>query len=672
MTVRQRVRALLSGSLGLAVALSLALGSAGLTAPPAHAATPILTMVTSATYDVIPDEQRVAVTVEITATSRRRDTATRKYTIDQAYLVVLPTASNLRLTGESGKPAVTVSSRSAAGTVVLLRFGTALASGKSLNLTLTFDVEDPGGATDRALRISPSLVAFTAWAFGTDDVAGSTVRVRLPAGYAAAIGRGPLSGPTTDPDGHLLFESDALATPATFVADVTADRPGVLLDERVSITVEGEPLTLLVRSWPDDPEWRARVGEVLAAGLPALGAAIGLAWPSAAELEVRETIARAGDVASADDGAGAFEPTSSRLDIPYTADPSAIVHGAAHGWFNAQLVADRWIAEGFAGLYAAQAGAAIGVEVTPIAMTPDALAEAVPLNAWVVGGSQDLFGHAAAMALANAIRELAGDEALRQVWRDAAAGIGAYQPEPPSGAGSDAGPEDGSPPLDWRSLLDLLEAGPAGSTGSFEKLWRQWVVRPADAALLDVRSGARVLYEEAVKASAPWVLPRSIRDAVRAWSFELATDELNQATEILELRREIEVAAAAVGLEPPDALRRQFEGTDGLQTAAAEAVTERAVIGAFEEVLAARPVDPDLMTQAGLIGVDPEPDIAAARLAFARGDLDETARLAASARAIWDDAPAIGRGRLVSGAAIAIAALLLLWLAIPRRRGAAR
>ncbi len=631
-------------SVGLGVAVALA--ALGPVAQPTLAAATTLTMVTETTYDVLPDENRVAVTVAIKATNLRRDTTTRHYYAEKAYLAVLPGTSNFQLKAPSGKPSVKVSSEGAAGTVLLLQFGSRLGAGKTLAMTLTFDIEDPGGAPERPLRISPSLVAFQAWAFGTEGIAGAKVRVRLPPGYAASIGRGPLAGPSTEPDGHLVFESDALPTPETFVADILADRPGVLLPEHRSTTVNGQTVLLLVRFWPDDPDWRIRVTDLLQRGLPALGSAIGIDWPST-QLEVRETIVRpiegSGDGAGLSE-AGAFDPVAARLDIPYLADPTAILHGAAHGWFNAGLVAERWLAEGFAALYTERAGAAIGVDVTSPKMSENALARAVPLNAWVAGTDADEFGYAASLLLARAIAERAGDVAMRDTWRAA--------------AGGPAAP-------DWRSFLDLLEAS---SGRSFEGLWRAWVVRPGDAALLDARSAARALYDLTVSDAGPWTLPQSIRDALEAWHFDIATSELEAAADVLQQRDDVARAASEAGLVPPESLRVAFEGEAGMPSAAAEALTELAVINVIRETVAARPVAPDLILQIGLLGSDADADVAAARDAFAAGNLDAALTFAAAATDTWAAAREVAQGRIVSGTTLGVAVLLLAWLVLSRRR----
>ena len=97
----------------------------------------------------------------------------------------------------------------------------------------------------------------------------------------------------------------------------------------------------------------------------------------------------------------------------------------------------------------------------------------------------ETYGYAASLELARAIAERAGDDALRRVWADAAAGKGAYQPPAGSAAAGAAEPETSPGPPDWRGLLDLLEA----ETGKdFVDLWQTWVVRPAELPLLGARA----------------------------------------------------------------------------------------------------------------------------------------------------------------------------------------
>src|SRR4029077_14540858 len=64
-----------------------------------------------------------------------------------------------------------------------------------------------------------------------------------------------------------------------------------------------------------------------------------------------------------------------------------------------------------------------------------------------------------------------------------------------TGTGAGEAPAPTAGPADWRSLLDLVEAH---TSTSFDALWRRWIVRPADAALLDARAAARREYQGGV------------------------------------------------------------------------------------------------------------------------------------------------------------------------------
>jgi hypothetical protein len=656
----------------LVAAAILAVSAIGLgpaSAPLAvRAAAPSLTLVTATTYEVRPEDGKVAVTVRITATNHLKDTVTRRFFFDQGYLSVLPGTSNFALTAPSGSPRVSESSRTESGVLLRLRFGSRIAAGKSLDLTLTFDLVDPGGTPDRAVRISPSLVLFQAWAFASTETPGSSVEVRVPDGYNVILGRGPLTGPTADAAGWQVYSSGSLETPLTFVADVAADRPGGYVDGRRAATVGSRTALVVFRAWPDDPAWRSRVTDLVIGGLPILAEAIGAPWPLEGPLTVTETLVR-----STGGYAGIFDPGKALAHIGYTASPGGVLHEAAHAWFNGALVADRWIAEAFASFYAERAAEAmdVAIETSELADLPSSAA--FPLNAWRATGEaepdEDAFGFAAALALAREIADRVGIGALRETWQDAAAGRPAYQPEAAmTGTSEDPGTgraalETGADPPDWRALLDLLEANadPSAAAG-LERLWRRWVVRPEDEALLEARTEARLAYEAAVDEAAPWLLPRSIRDAMRAWQFDAALEIVSDARDVLQLRERVGTAAGAAGLTGPDAIRPLFEAYDSLEEAGAEALDR------IRAAAAVRIAEPGIMDRVGLIGVDPEARLAAARAAFEAGDQDTALAEAAAAEVEWSSVPDVARGRLTSATLLTVAVLLLAWLVAQRRR----
>lgn len=661
--MRLRIRAGAAGA-ALFLVASLALVAAP---APARAATPDLTLVAAATYDVVPDAGRVAVTAAVTATNHLHDTVTKRFFFQTAYLAVQAGTSGFKISAPGLKPTVSVSSRKATYTVLKLDFGTQLAAGKSLTVTLRFTIKDPGGRPERAVRISPSIVSFTAWAFASASTPGSSVTVRFPAGYTVAIGRGPLRGPTTDGQGRDVWVSGPLTTPLTFIADVTADRPSDYTTTPLSALVGGRTASISLRSWPDDPAWRNRIGDLVVRGLPLLAGEIGLPWPLTSSLTVQEALVR-----NTGGYAGLFDPAAERIQISYTASSAVVLHEAAHAWFNGHLVADRWAAEAFASLYAERAAAGLKIKVVSPVLTAAMQANAIPLNAWGAVGTAppgtEAYAYAASLAFARAVAARAGGDHLQMIWARASAGIAAYQP--PSGA------ELVGQAPDWRGLLDLFEDT---TRTSFEDLWRQWIVRPSDLPLLDARTIARAAYDQAVADAGPWTLPRSIRDAMRAWQFDVATQGIDAAEAVIAQRSRLDTAAASAGLTLPAALQADFEGPGGLTAAAAEATAEQATIeairtaaatepGAPAATPASHPTAPTFLTTVGLVGADPAAELATARADFTAGRLNEAIDAASIAAATWGSAENVGRGRLVSLGLLALAVLLLARMLLLRRR----
>jgi hypothetical protein len=670
-----------AAAIAVALAVGLCLGLVPALAPaPVAAATPNLTIVSSATYDVRPDKGRVVVSVRLTASNHLRNTATKRYFFRTATLTVLPGTSGFKIKGGSGKPKVSVSKRTSTYTNIKVDFGANLGAGKSTTLALTFQIKDPGGRPDRAVRISPSLASFAAWAYATPDTPGSTVAVRFPAGYNVSIGRGPLDGPTPDGTDHQRWTSGSLQTPLEFVADVVADRPGDFAETPLEVALQGGPASVIVRSWPDDVAWRDRVTSLLERALPIMEREIGVPWPVDGPLAVHEALIR-----STGGYAGLYAPADRRIEVAYSASDGVILHELAHAWFNGRLVADRWAAEGFASYYAELAANALGIEADPPAPPPDPEAGAIRLNEWGPSGTEsaaaEQYAYAASLGLAEAVADRAGADALRTVWSMAAAGIGAYQPVtaadqaagPPAGAkaalADPAAAELAEGPPDWRGLLDLLEDA---SAKQFGDLWRDTVARPADAEALDARAAARDTYQHSVTMAGEWLLPPAARSAMRAWQFETAEGILKATDAVTADRMTLETAAAAANLTLPDRLRVAFEGDVGIDVAAAEARAEQAVVDAIVRARAAEPATPgtveQLMVRVGLLGATPKADVERAATALAAGDIEMAFASAVNAEAAWTGAPQVGRSRIVSAVLLLVALILLVGLIRQQRR----
>ncbi len=644
------------------VAACLALGIVAAPTPvvPAARAADDLTITADASYLVVPDEARVRVTVDLVATNHLRDTPTRRYYFDRAFMTVQPGTTNFKITSESSEPSVRVSQKRSTHQVLAIGFGQRIAAGKSARFRLTFDLPDPGGAATREVRVGSALVAFPVWGFGyPNGIAGGTVKVTFPEGYTVQVEAGELGEPATNEAGQVVLASGTLENATAYFAYVVADRPGAYTEQVRHARVGGDSVELTIRSWPDDPDWSSRVGTLFERSAPVLSQLIGLPWSGGEALVVQELVSR-----TTGGYAGLFDPAAGRIEVAYYADTFVVLHEAAHAWFNGSLLADRWANEAFASYYAIAAGGRIDEVVVADDLTEELQASRIPLNAWGTVGVGDTaadlatedYAYAASLALAREIAERAGYDGLRRVWRAAAAGTFAYQP--PNVDASPSRPvEAGAEPPDWRGLLDLLEDHTSAEYGD---LWGTWVTRPEEADLLQQRAEARDAYAAVLRRAGRWELPPSVRDAMRTWQFEDATGLLAAAETMLDRRQELEAAAASAGLSLPTRLELAFESDAGFTAASAEADAEAAAISLIVDAGAARPAAPDVVQQVGLLGSAPDAVLAAARGAFAQGELSTSAELAVSARETWLVAADVGRNRILTGIGLAILAGLAI------------
>jgi hypothetical protein len=614
---------------------------------PARGASTDLTVVTAARYAVQPDKARIRVVVDVTIANHRSDTRTSRFYYDHAFLAVQPGASSPAVAKGPKGAAVRIASRSADSTILRLDFGAKLYGGRSTGFRFAFNLADTGSGARRLIRVGTSLVTFPVWAYASDGASGSTVTVRFPSGYDVTVESGSFASQGRTSDGGTLLSSGPLANPLGFFAYVSAQQPATYQTSSLTVPVAGGTIPLTLKAWSDDSTWASRVGGLFGRALPVLHDDIGLAWPHDAPVVVREAVSR-----STGGYAGLYDPQANEVQVAYWASSAVVVHEAAHGWFNGALLADRWADEGFASLYAQRALKALAIKATAPAVTPALRAAAFPLNAWPAtpapATASESYGYAASYTLASLIAGRAGPAALSRVWADAEHRTGAYQPPAGQGAGS---PETVGGPPDWRGLLDLLEA----ETGQdFTVLWRAWVVRPDEAALLDQRAAARADYESLLAATDGWALPRPVRDALRAWQFTAATTELTAARQVLALRASLEQAAKASGLVLPDRIRTLFEAGD-FQGALVEAQAEQAAITAIDDATAGRPASGDLTATVGLVAQDPEHDLASARAALASGDAAGAVTAADRAAQAWMTAPGEGRRRLLMVVSLAVA-----------------
>jgi hypothetical protein len=662
-------------SLAAALVLGVLAPAIGLAPAPARAATTDLTLVTDATYLVRPEAGRVSVSIAIDVRNHTSETRTKRFFFDHGFLTVQPGSAGIKVSGAKGAT-VRVASRTKDATTLRIDFGSKLYSGKAASLVLTFDL--PGGSkgANPQVRVGTALVTLPVWAFASTGASGAAT-VRFPAGWDVAVESGSFARRSKGADGGTVLSTGSLASPLSFFAFVSGQRAAVFADRPLRVRVGQGNADLVLRSWKDDGAWATRMGALFKKALPVLHDAIGIDWPHAGPLVVQEAVSR-----DAGGYAGLFDPAAGRIEVAYWADHQVAIHEAAHAWFNGALLADRWADEGFASYYGLRAAQALKEKVKLPAMTKALKASASPLNAWAPGGATagaatgggaasaatDAYGYAASLALATAIADRVGPEVLARTWRAAAGNVGAYQRPPAATSTSDgsaAPPETVSGPPDWRGLLDLLEAG---SGKDLTDLWHTWVVRPDEATLLDARTAARASYGRTLALAGDWVLPLAIRDALRAWRFDDAERLMADARTVVAQRNAVVSMADRDGLALPEAMRLQFEaGT--LAAASATAASERNAMLAIEQARDSRSADDDVLSRIGMLGEQPDADLAAARAALAAGNTDATLASADGASRAWTGAWQEGRRRaLVALALVATGILLVTAIASRARR----
>jgi hypothetical protein len=657
----------------LVAALVVGMGApvTGLAEPAAvRGAATDLTLVTDAVYTVDSGAGHIGVAMAVTARNHTSETRTRRFWFDHAFLAVQPGATNLRVSGLRGAR-VRVASRDAKATLLRVDFGSRLYSGRSATFRLAFDLPGRGKAASPQVRVGTSLVTIPVWAFASAGARGSSVTVRMPAGWEVAVESGDFASRSTTDAGATVLESGPLPSPLTFFAYVTAQQPAVYLDRPLTLSVGDQSVELVLQAWEDDPAWATRTGDLLGEVLPVLRRDIGLAWPLAEPLVVAESVSR-----DAGTYAGVFDPGEARMEVAYWAGPGVLIHQVAHAWFNASLLADRWADEGFATFYALRAAADLDIAITAPVLGEEAAAAAVPLNAWTrdeaPGSTVDTYGYAASLALATALAERVGVDGLAGAWADAEDRVGAYQP--PAVAGARAGAAVADPPEtladapDWRGLLDVLEAR---SGQDLTDLWREWVVRPEELPLLDARASARASYARTLALAGDWRLPRVIRDALRAWEFETAEALMADARTVIAQRDAVAGLAVRADAALPTTTQGLFE-SGSLAEASAHAESQRAALLAIETAEASRSAEDDILSRIGMMGEHPEQSLRGARLLLAQDDFEGS--LAASDRALraWTVAWEEGRRRALLGLAVLATVLVLATAALGHVRRARR
>lgn len=634
------------------VAASLAVSPAS--AAGVAAAVDDLTLTTSTTYTLLPARHLVHAVVDVTAVNDKSNRVSggvvTRYFYDAFRIGVQPEARSIRATS-AGSP-LAVSTVAADGYLrVEVRLREPIFFHDTATVRVAFDL--PGGAprSKSEVRVGPAFATFVAWAFGDTG----SVRIVVPAAFDTATTGSDLT--KTVAGGSTVLTANVADVSSWFVV-VNADRQSQLTDVAVRLR-DGEQLR--IRAWPDDPIWNRDVTDLLTRGLPELVDLIGLPWPVSGSITVSEV-----HTPLLEGYSGVFYAGRNRIEVSEDLDDLTIVHEASHAWFNGNLFRGRWIDEGFADAYAAEALARLDLG----SWTPDDVAPtnraAVKLNDWVAPGrisdaatdAREQFGYDASWTVIRSLVNEIGIERMRQVLAAASGGLIAY-----AGAG---GPERVGGTADWRRLLDLVDE--VGGSTKADGLFRTWVVSRNDLGLMDQRDAARARYQELVRRGGDWRPPLNVRAPLSDWTFPLATARIQAADALLTTRDTLTAEAAALGVTLPTAFRTAYEtATTSLDPATAVADRELAELASLDRATAAVRSPHDALAALGLIGSDPEAALADARKAFSAGADDAPSRAAAVADLMAGAADS-GRQRLLLAIVGADVLFGLVVIAVVARR----
>ena len=630
----------------------------------ARAADRGLVVIAQTRYQAIPEEGRVHVTIDAVATSYTPNPEDGLAYYPSTSFAVQPGATRIAASSEGQPLAVALDTSDPDFIGVTVTFEDGVFFEQSVPYRVTFDLPDPGGAPDRNLRISPSIVAFPIWAFGSSQEPGGSVTVILPGGFRPTVQGADLVA-SEGPSGEIVLATTSLPDPFAFFAYLSADRPGAFVDTLLTVEVGDVSAPLRIRAWQDDPEWGTSMNALMTDGLPALEELIGLPYPAPGTLTVEEAAtSRLGEYA------GVYNNLTGIIRVRYDADAYVGLHEAAHIWFNGDLFRDRWIGEAYAEFYAVQAAIAIGATGDAFDLTEDLLGFRIPLNDWGEIGAVEIgveeYAYAATYHLANLIFERTDAAGLQAVWRGAHFSEMAYQPANPSGD-----PEKGVEfDLEgWQQLLDLLDAR-AGA--SFDDLWTDWVVNPDEQRELEERALARDQYFAVVDEAGTWNLPKDVRYAMGSWRFDEAEESLTAASAVLDDRDQIEADASELDLAPPAYLQELFERDGGLKAAKAEAELQIEALADIAATTARIAEEQSLLESIGLLGADPAAELATARDEFEADELHDASRDAERALAELAGAAEAGQMRVLiaGGGVVLVGGATVVGVRVRRRRRA--
>jgi hypothetical protein len=615
-----------------------------------------LRYVGSTAFRADPDRGVIAVTVDLDLTNvqpnERTAAGVLEYFFPGVVLPVLDSAQAVRVTSGGADLPVAVSEQPGATDAAEVDFPTNLRFGQQRQLRVTYEVPSAPARSDDVTRVNPAYVAFPAFAVG--DAGLASVTVEVPPGYEPEI---VSSDDSFGASGNATSTAADIERPEDWWAIVTAQD-----DERLNdLLVEEDGRSFHIRSWPGDDEWARFVADYVGGPVDELAGLVGEPWIDGEPYDVVEAYSP-----YLYGYAGWFEPIERRIVIGEELDPSVVLHELAHGWFNGDVISERWINEGLANAYAARTLSAIGQEAPELGPAPDDIP--FPLAGWAdalaeadseAAADVEAYGYDTSWFVVDRVIQEIGIDQMKVVLDNVFARQPAY-----AGDRAETLP---SALVDDRRFLDLVER--IGGSAEAAALLERYVLADADLALLDDRAAAIVRYDELAAAGDDWAVPLGIRRAMEGWNFTQADQGIDAATVVLDQRQVLDPLVARLELTLPDRLEEAYESARlPLDDLTDEMTAHIEAARAIERISNGSGGAEGLVARVGLWGTDLNPLRDQARAAFDAGDPDRVGAKVAAYEAAQKDAERDGWTRIGAGV-LALAALAGLALVIARRRG---
>ncbi len=463
---------------------------------------------------------------------------------------------------------------------------------------------------------------------------------------------------------------DALACSGSegvyFAGNLEVRQPNATQTDSFDLSIGGNEVTASIEYFQGEDAAAAHQREVIEATLPLIADVYGFPYPGAPSIAIVHSGRQ-----SVLGYEGLAECTSGLCEILISpgARDYTLVHELAHVWSG--VFAARWLSEGFADWVTTQVVDRAPEGLLTGDLTPTSPA-AVPLQLDEWGDAGPLIG-APPEQLATA---LAGYDYSLRFLRTLADEVGAETLREVNRTLAESGE-----PADSRRYMDVLEDV---SGRDVDSLFLVWVFSESSRPLVEERREARDRFAEIESRLIDEGVSEESLDAaweaILDWRFAGARSEMDaveanigRALELQDELRGLKDDADALGLAVPESIAAaisswDFDGADDLIESAREAM------GAYGVARERLDEPRNLWQRFGLLGDDPEGELAKARDAFEEGRFGRSQDRSAAAIDIVDDASRSAMLRLlvVAGifSALAVAIGAAYWTAMLQRRRA--